>query len=61
MRINLYTFMLRSVGESGKTQVENDVSICKNYIACDDDTKSEIVIPIYENDVVIAVLDIDSD
>lgn len=48
-----------------KTQVVNDVSKCANYIACDEVTKSEIVVPVFakketENQEVVAVLDIDS-
>jgi len=45
-------------------QVVNDVASCKNYIACDDITKSEIVLPVFQNkddkENVTAVLDIDS-
>jgi GAF domain-containing protein len=46
-----------------KTLIENDISVCNNYIACDEETKSEIVLPIFSkknNDEVIAVWDIDS-
>ena len=46
--------------EEGKVQVVDDVRECKNYIACDEDTKSEIVLPLIKNGEVIAVLDIDS-
>ena len=44
-----------------KTIIENDVTICKNYIACDGATLSEIVVPVWnaEKKDVIAVLDID--
>jgi L-methionine (R)-S-oxide reductase len=44
-------------------QVVNDVSLCKNYIACDSETNSEVVIPIFDQkdgSNVVAVLDIDS-
>jgi len=45
-------------------QVVNDVTSCKNYIACDDITKSEIVLPVFsskeDKENVTAVLDIDS-
>ncbi|MFC1838426.1 GAF domain-containing protein [Thermodesulfobacteriota bacterium] len=45
----------------GKTQVENDVSAIPHHIACSIDTKSEIVIPVKDNENnVRAVLDIDS-
>lgn len=50
-------------GESAQTlKVLNvkDVSNIKNYIACSNETKSEIVLPIIKNAKCIAVLDIDS-
>ena len=41
-----------------------DVRICKNYIACDGKTLSEIVLPVFSSKDnltdVVAVLDIDS-
>lgn len=43
-----------------KTIIENDVSQCKNYIACDDVTKAEICVPVIQNNKMIALLDIDS-
>lgn len=46
-----------------KVLIENNVAKCNNYIACDEETKSEIVVPVYakENiEEVIAVWDIDS-
>jgi GAF domain-containing protein len=33
---------------------------CENYISCDSNTKSEIVVPIFNKKELIAVLDIDS-
>lgn len=39
----------------------DDVALCKNYIACDAETQSEIVVPVLENGEVFAVLDIDSE
>jgi L-methionine (R)-S-oxide reductase len=45
----------------GETQVENDVSAIPHHIACSNDTKSEMVMPIKDDgDNVRAVLDIDS-
>ncbi|KAL6929030.1 hypothetical protein ACO0SA_002366 [Hanseniaspora valbyensis] len=42
-----------------KTQLVTDVNQCVNHIACDGETKSEIVVPIlYENEVV-GVIDLD--
>ena len=43
-----------------RTIIVNNVSKYDNYISCDSKTKSEIVIPIIKDDLVIAVLDIDS-
>ena len=43
-----------------KIIIVNDVSKHANYISCDSKTKSEIVVPIFNNRKVIAVLDIDS-
>lgn len=43
-----------------KTIIQNNVKLCDNYIACDDVTKSEIVIPLFINNECVGVLDIDS-
>ena len=47
-----------------EVQIVNDVTTCKNYIACDDVTMSEIVLPVFKSkddkSEVLAVLDIDS-
>ena len=43
-----------------KTIIVNDVREHENYISCDSETLSEIVIPIFRDDDIIAVLDIDS-
>ncbi|MGD9605120.1 MAG: GAF domain-containing protein [Bacilli bacterium] len=50
-------------GESAqklKTVIVPDVSLFSGYIACDGDTKSEIVVPIVVNNQLYGVLDIDS-
>lgn len=45
----------------GKVQLENDVRSIPHHIACSDDTRAEIVLPVIgSNGVVQAVLDIDS-
>ena len=44
-----------------QTIVVNDVLKYENYISCDSDTKSEIVVPIFNEKKLVAVLDIDSD
>lgn len=43
-----------------QTIIVNNVHDYENYISCDSDTKSEIVIPIFNKKRLIAVLDIDS-
>lgn len=46
--------------EKEETVIVSNVKLCKNYIACDDVTKSEICLPLKYKDEVIGVLDIDS-
>ncbi|EAS02167.1 GAF domain protein, putative (macronuclear) [Tetrahymena thermophila SB210] len=48
--------------QEAKTQVVNNVKECKNYIACDNETLSEVVIPVFNKTTneVVAVFDIDS-
>ena len=43
-----------------QTIIVNDVSEYSNYISCDSNTKSEIVVPIFNKKSLIAILDIDS-
>ena len=43
-----------------KIIIVDDVSKNPHYIACDSKTKSEIVVPVYSEKKIIAVLDIDS-
>lgn len=47
--------------QEGATQVVSDVELFPGHIACSSESKSEIVVPIYKDDQVIAVLDIDSE
>lgn len=42
------------------TQVVEDVNAFAGHIACDPDSRSEIVVPLYRGDEPIGVLDIDS-
>ena len=44
-----------------KTQLVEDVNELPFHIACSATTQSEIVVPVFQNDELIAVLDIDSD
>jgi GAF domain-containing protein len=43
-----------------RTQIVPDVAAFPGHIACDADTKSEIVVPIVRGERVVAVLDLDS-
>ena len=46
---------------TGKSQIVPDVERFPGHIACSSASRSEIVLPIYFNDKVVGVLDIDSD
>jgi len=48
------------VAEAQKTFVIDDVAEEKNYIACSNHVKSEIVVPIIKNEIVVGQIDIDS-
>ncbi len=51
-------------GESARTRktvIVDDVSEFPGYISCDDQTVSEIVVPVIREEKLIAVLDIDGD
>ncbi len=43
-----------------KTQLVTDVHAFPGHIACDANSKSEIVVPIHKNKKIIGVLDIDA-
>ncbi len=61
LTIDLEKGVCGKCAREAKIQVENDVSLLPHHIACSDDTKSEIVIPVKDNkNTVRAVLDIDS-
>ena len=50
-----------SAAQSGRTEIINDVSTDPRYLSCFLSTKSEIVVPISKNDVILGEIDIDSD
>jgi GAF domain-containing protein len=50
-----------TVWEEGKTIIVNDVDQFPGHIACSSDSKSEIVIPAFENGEVALILDVDSE
>lgn len=43
-----------------QTQIVADVHSCKNHIACDASSASEIVVPLLQGDTLYGVIDIDS-
>lgn len=45
---------------TGKTQLVPDVHAFPGHIACDADSRSELVVPVYDDGTVIAVIDLDS-
>jgi L-methionine (R)-S-oxide reductase len=66
-RISLGKGVCGETWQRGQTIIVSDVKNCKNYIACDSATKSEIVIPIWDHkekvgiqQEIVAVWDIDS-
>ena len=49
-----------SAVSEAKTEIVADVRALTNYIACDTQSLSEIVVPIFYRDKIVGVLDIDS-
>ncbi|MFH1102003.1 MAG: GAF domain-containing protein [Methanobacteriota archaeon] len=50
-----------AAAQSGKTEIVDDVTKDARYLACFLSTRSEIVVPIKRNGVVVGEIDIDSD
>jgi putative methionine-R-sulfoxide reductase with GAF domain len=50
-----------SAAASGKTEIISDVHSDKRYLACFVTTKSEIVVPIKKDGIILGEIDIDSD
>ncbi|MDZ7847362.1 MAG: GAF domain-containing protein [Owenweeksia sp.] len=48
------------VAHSGSTYLADNVGEEQNYIACSAEVRSELVIPIYDDELLVAQLDIDS-
>jgi GAF domain-containing protein len=59
-RIKLGKGVCGGAAERMKTVRVDDVRACDNYIACDNSTLSEIVVPLVRKGRLLAVLDIDS-
>ena len=49
-----------AAAESGTTQLVPDVHAFPGHIACDGDTRSELVVPVLRDGRVVAVIDLDS-
>jgi L-methionine (R)-S-oxide reductase len=60
-RIKIPSGVCGTVVKVKRTIIVDDVSKFPGHIACSSESKSEIVVPIFKDDEVIAVLDIDSD
>lgn len=49
-----------AAAKSGATQLVEDVHAFPGHIACDGDTRSELVVPVLRDGEVVAVIDLDS-
>jgi GAF domain-containing protein len=58
-RIEFGCGVVGTVSLRGEALVIPDVEQCDNYIACDKFTKSEVVVPVLKDGLVVATLDID--
>lgn len=60
-RINFGRGVCGTAWKSGKTLIVPDVDNFPGHIACSSLSKSEIVVPIYNENNIVAVLDVDSE
>lgn len=60
IRIEIGNGVCGTAVKEKRTQRVGNVECFKGHIACDAETKSELVIPIIKNDKILGVLDIDS-
>jgi GAF domain-containing protein len=60
-RINFGKGVCGAAWKEEKTLLVPDVELFPGHIACSSDSKSEIVVPVFNNGKVVAVLDVDSD
>lgn len=58
--INIGKGVCGACAKQNKIIVVDDVSKFEGHIACDNDTRSEIVLPIYMSDKLYGILDVDS-
>jgi GAF domain-containing protein len=61
VRIPIGKGVCGAAAASGVTEIVGDVSTDPRYLACFVSTKSEIVVPIKKDEVVVGEIDIDSD
>lgn len=60
IRIPLGMGVCGTAAQTGETQLVEDVEAFPGHIACDGDTRSEVVVPIMRDGKVVAVIDLDS-
>jgi len=60
IRITIGRGVCGTAAVTGETQLVKDVHAFPGHIACDGDTKSEIVVPIMKDGTLVGVLDLDS-
>lgn len=60
-KIKLGSGVCGTAAEKGETVIVPDVNKFPGHIFCDPDSKSEIVVPMFKNNKLIGVLDVDSD
>ena len=60
IRIALDSGVCGAAARTGKTQLVEDVHAFPGHIACDADSRSELVVPVTRGGAVIAVIDLDS-
>jgi GAF domain-containing protein len=60
IRIALGNGVCGAAAQDAKTQLVDDVHAFPGHIACDGETRSELVVPVIRNGAVIAVIDCDS-
>ncbi|MEE9434356.1 MAG: GAF domain-containing protein [Sphingorhabdus sp.] len=60
IRIRLGKGVCGMAAQSGETQMIDDVHAFPGHIACDADSRSELVVPVVSGGKIIAVIDLDS-
>jgi L-methionine (R)-S-oxide reductase len=61
VRIPVGSGVCGAAAASGQTEIVDDVNADDRYLACFPSTRSEIVVPVSYEDMVVAEIDIDSD